>query len=60
MFGIGCTVIPWPIASRRSTMKIDMPADFFATSASGVVRASRIIQSECWTREIHTFCPLTT
>jgi len=25
------------------------------TSASGVVRASRIIQSECCTREIQTF-----
>jgi len=41
-------------------MKIDMPSDFFFTSASGVVRASRIIRSECWMREIHTFCPLTT
>jgi acyl-CoA dehydrogenase len=28
--------------------------------ATGVVRASRIIRSECWIREIHTFCPLTT
>ena len=28
--------------------------------ASGVVRASRIIRSECWMREIHTFCPFTT
>src|SRR4029079_1133896 len=60
MFGIGRTVMPWPIASRRSTRKIDMPSLFFVTSASGVVRASRIIRSECWTREIHTFCPLTT
>mgnify|MGYP003472983465 FL=1 len=41
-------------------MKIDMPSDFFFTSASGVVRASRIIRSECWTREIQTFWPLTT
>jgi hypothetical protein len=41
-------------------MKIDMPSVFFATSASGVVRASRIIQSLCWMREIHTFWPLTT
>jgi hypothetical protein len=32
----------------------------FLTSASGVVRASRIIRSECWMREIHTFWPLTT
>ncbi len=30
------------------------------TSASAVVRASRIIQSLCWTREIQTFWPLTT
>ena len=35
-------------------------SDFFFTSASGVVRASRIIRSECWTREIQTFWPLTT
>ena len=49
-----------PIASCRSTRKIDMPSDFFFTSASGVVRASRIIRSECWMREIHTFWPLTT
>ena len=41
-------------------MKIDMPSVFFVTSASGVVRASRIIQSLCWTREIQTFWPLTT
>ena len=41
-------------------MKIDMPSDFFFTSASGVVRASRIIRSECCTREIQTFWPLTT
>ena len=37
-----------------------MPSVFFFTSASGVVRASRIIRSECWTREIQTFWPLTT
>jgi hypothetical protein len=48
------------MASRRSTMKIDMPSLFFFTSASGVVRASRIIRSLCWMREIHTFWPLTT
>ncbi len=60
MLGIGCTVRPWPMASRRSTRKIDMPSDLRFTSASGVVRASRIIRSECWTREIHTFCPLIT
>ena len=60
MFGIGWTVRPLPIAWRRSTMKIDMPSDFFLTSGSGVVRASRIIRSECCTREIQTFWPLTT
>ncbi len=43
-----------------STMKIDRPSDFFLTSASGVVRASRIIRSECCTRLIQTFCPLMT
>ena len=41
-------------------MNTDMPSDFFFTSASGVVRASRIIRSECCTREIQTFWPLTT
>ena len=33
---------------------------FFFTSGSGVVRASSSIKSECWIREIQTFCPLTT
>ncbi len=60
MLAIGRTVRPWPMAWRRSTMKIDMPSLFFITSASGVVRASRIISSLCWMREIHTFWPLTT
>ena len=41
-------------------MKMDMPSLFFFTSASGVVRASRIIQSLCCTRLIQTFWPLTT
>jgi hypothetical protein len=41
-------------------MKMDMPSLFFFTSASGVVRASRIIQSLCWMRLIQTFWPLTT
>ena len=44
----------------RSTRKIDIPSDFRFTSDSGVVRASRIIRSECWMREIQTFWPLTT
>ncbi len=35
-----------------------MPSALRCTSASGVVRASRIIRSECWMREIHTFWPL--
>ncbi|MCY1223653.1 hypothetical protein D9M72_357890 [compost metagenome] len=60
MLMIGWTVRPLPMASRKSTRKIDMPSDFFLHSASGVVRASRIIRSECWTREIHTFWPFTT
>ena len=47
--------MPFCPASRRSTMKIDSPCVFFVTSASGVVRASSSIRSECWTREIHTF-----
>ncbi len=41
-------------------MKIDMPSLLRCTSASGVVRASRIIRSLCWMRLIHTFWPLTT
>ena len=32
-----------------------MPSLFFFTSASGVVRARRIINSECWRRDVHTF-----
>jgi hypothetical protein len=60
MLGIGRTVMPLPIAWCRSTMKTLMPSLFFFTSASGVVRASRIIRSECWMREIQTFWPLTT
>jgi hypothetical protein len=60
MLAIGRTERPWPMASCRSTMKIDIPSDFRFTSASGVVRASRIIRSECCTREIQTFWPLTT
>jgi hypothetical protein len=60
MLRIGRTVSPLLIAWCRSTMKIDMPSDLRLTSAKGVVRASRIIRSLCWTREIHTFWPLTT
>mgnify|MGYP006912946024 CR=1 FL=1 len=37
-----------------------MPSVFRATSDNGVVRASKIIRSECRTREIQTFCPLMT
>ena len=59
MFLIGRTVIPFRSASRRSTRKIDKPSVFFFTSGSGVVRASSSIRSECCTREIQTFCPLT-
>lgn len=44
----------------KSTMKIDMPSDFFFTSPSGVVRSSRIIRSECCTREILDVWPFTT
>jgi hypothetical protein len=60
MLAIGRTVMPLRSAARRSTMKIDIPSVFLPTSASGVVRASRIIQSLCWMREIQTFWPLTT
>jgi hypothetical protein len=55
---MGRTVRPFS-ASRRSTMKMDMPSLFF-TSASGVVRASRIMKSLCWMRLIQTFWPLIT
>ena len=37
-----------------------MPSVFFDTSASGVVRASRIMRSECSARDIQTFWPFTT
>ena len=47
MLRIGFMVIPLASASRRSTTKIDMPSDFLFTSASGVVRASSTISSEC-------------
>jgi hypothetical protein len=60
MLGIGRTVRPLFSASRRSTMKMDMPSLFFFTSASGVVRASRIMKSLCWMRLIQTFWPLIT
>ena len=42
------------------TTKIDIPSERFLTWSTGVVRASRIIRSECSTREIQTFWPLTT
>ncbi|KAI1690622.1 hypothetical protein DdX_22385 [Ditylenchus destructor] len=60
MLRMGRTSSPLPMAWCRSTMKIDIPSDLRFTSVSGVVRASRIIRSLCCTREIHTFCPLTT
>ena len=60
MLRIGRISRPLPRLSRLSTMKIDMPSDFFFTSASGVVRASRIISSECCRREVQTFWPFTT
>ena len=41
-------------------MKMDMPSLFLVTSDKGVVRASKIIRSECWMREIQTFWPFTT
>ena len=47
-----------PRAGRRG--RSTCPRIFFFTSASGVVRASRIIRSECCMREIQTFWPLTT
>ena len=44
----------------RSTRNTENPSDFFFASGSGVVRASSSMRSECWTREIQTFCPVTT
>jgi hypothetical protein len=60
MFGIGRTVMP--LCSRRAGRpgRSTGLSVFFCTSARGVVRASRIIQSLCWMREIQTFWPLTT
>ena len=46
MFRIGRTDKPLPIASRRSTTKIDMPSDFFATSASGALRLQSMAVTE--------------
>ena len=60
MLRIGVTCRALPQFAFTSTRKIDMPSDFFFTSASGVVRASRIIRSECCRREVHTFWPLIT
>ncbi len=34
-------------------------AERFFTSPLGVVRANKIIKSECSARDIHTFCPFT-
>jgi hypothetical protein len=48
------------MAVLRSMRKQLRPPERFCTSASGVVRASRIIMSLCWMREIQTFCPLMT
>ncbi len=59
MFRIGRSVSPCPRAARTSTRKIDKPSPLRAAS-SGVVRASRIMRSECCTRESHTFWPFTT
>jgi hypothetical protein len=39
----------------ETAIKIDIPKDFLLTSSSGVVRASKIIKSECSIRLIHTF-----
>ncbi len=44
-------------ASRRSTRKTERPSDLRCTWSRGVVRASRIIRSECGTREMKTFWP---
>ena len=60
MFRMGRTVRPLPIAVFRSIRKQLRPSDFFFTWSAGVVRASKIIRSLCWMREIHTFCPLMT
>ena len=51
---------PLPFASRRSTRNTDRPSERFFTLSAGVVRASSSIRSECSTRLVHTFWPLTT
>ena len=60
MLRIGRTRMPRAAASAQIDEKDREPSDFRFTSASGVVRASSSIRSECCTREIHTFWPLTT
>ena len=41
--------------SFSATKNTDKPSDFFFTSASGVVRASSSIKSECSARDVQTF-----
>ena len=55
---IGRTSMDEP-ASRKSTSKRLMPSVLRATSSARLVRASSRSRSECWTRELKTFCPLT-
>src|ERR1700694_4577870 len=46
-------------ASRRSTRNRLMPSVLRATSSARLVRAISRSRSECWTREVKTFWPLT-
>ena len=56
---IGRMVRPRPSADFMSTMKVESPSVFFATSPRGVVRASSSIRSECSARLVQIFWPLT-
>ena len=60
MFKIGRTVRPLPMACFKSIKKHDKPSERLVTWSAGVVRASKIIRSLCWIREIQTFWPLMT
>ena len=59
MVRIGRISSPLPLASRMSTMNTDRPSVRFLASSFGVVRASRIIRSECSARLVQIFWPLT-
>ena len=59
MVRIGRMVSPLPSAAFMSTMNTERPSVRLAACSFGVVRASRIIRSECSARLVQIFWPLT-